>query len=206
MEEQPGSRRGTGDPLGATVAFDAALGRWRDAGRTDAAVGQRRRQGWLERQAGADTTLAGVLAGHAERGRRVALTTVDGSTRPGWVRAVGTDVVVLDTPATAVLLVALHAVVAVRAAEPDPAAGARRSATGGGPIGDEASVLDATLADLLAELAPDRPDLGLRLGAAGPRVSGELIGVGLDTVALRPTGDGATIHVALGAITECRLG
>jgi hypothetical protein len=154
----------------------------------------RARTHWLVRQAEEEGTLAGVLADLAEHAEPVVCTTRAGRRHVGAVHALGADFVALRSGAGGTVLVALDAVAQVRT-QPGTDAVA----------GDRAVRLERRLAEVLTEMAADRPDVVVSTGIA--EVRGELRTVGRDVVTLRLDGRPAgAVYVALGAAQEVRVG
>ena len=159
--------------------------------RADAAAASRARERWLRQAAEEEATVAGVLLDLAERAD-VVVVAVGGERRHrGRVGAVGEDFVSLRTD-QAEVLVRIDAVTSIRADGPPPEGATR------------ACALDLTLAEALAALAGDRPQV-LLVGRDGSRLSGEVRSVGRDVLALRPTDGGGTVHVPLAPLVEVVL-
>lgn len=167
---------------------DDALRRLLDDERHADAVAARRRGQSLRGQAAESGTLAGTLIDLGERRAVVSLVTTGGRSLRGTIVSLGADLVVLRGPSNETVLVALGAVASVRT-EP----GTIRS------IGDRLLRSEATLAEVVGELAVDRPHVAIHTGAAA--VSGELRAVGLDVATLVQT-DQTVAYVALGAVSD----
>ncbi len=172
---------------------ERALQRLRDEALADEAARSRARQRWLRQQAAEETSLVGTLVELAERGSTVTVHTVSGRRHHGVIAAVAADFCSVDVPGERAVHVALEAVATLRLAggiTPD-AGSARRTAH------------DVTLAELLAGLAPERPDVSVVITGEAQPLHGQLLGVGEDVLTLRLAGDPATVcHVGLGAVTE----
>jgi hypothetical protein len=158
------------------------------------AAGRRARTHWLVRQAEEEGTLTGVLADLAERAEPVVCTTRSGRRHVGVLHALGADFVALRGSSGGTVLVALEALAQVRT---QPGTGA--------VAGDRAVRLERRLAEVLADLAADRPDIVVGTGVA--EVRGELRTVGRDVVTLRVDGRPAiAAYVALASTQEVRVG
>ena len=165
----------------------AGLTRWLAEGRVDAAAAERARQRWLERQAGEEATLAGVLLDLGERGRPVTVTTAGGHRVTGSLTVVGADFCAVRDDRGQVV-VPHRSMASVRPAPGDPPADGER------PGG-----LELVLAEALAELAVDRPLVAVATGADEHR--GTLRAVGFDVLTLML--DGPTrgaVHVPIGVV------
>jgi hypothetical protein len=155
--------------------LDAALGRFVADARSDLAAHARGRQRWLEVQAAEEMSLLGVVWDLAERGATALVTTVAGRHHRGVVSGAGTDFVCLRPAGAGLVVLPLHAVVAVRPEAGTVVAGDRRP--------DE--LVDATdLRATLADLAADRPAVTAVALGSGEPLTGELRSVGLDVVVL----------------------
>jgi hypothetical protein len=159
---------------------DAAAARWRTR--------------WLVQQAEEEGTLAGVLADLAEQAQTVVCVTTAGRRHVGRLHALGADFVALRGELGATMFVALDALGHVRT---QPGASA--------VTGDRPVRLERRLAEVLAELSADRPDIVVGTGVA--EVRGELRTVGRDVVMLRLGGrPAAAAYVPLTATQEVRVG
>ncbi len=176
------------DELGAEVHH---LGEWLRDERTAQAAADRARRHWLDQQAAAGATLAGVLVDLAEGHRPVVVHTRGGRVWRGTVEGVGHDVVALRTDGAARVLLSLDAIASLR-----PEVGVAAS-------GDRPAPIDLTLAGALALAVADRPRVQLGCGAAEP-VAGTLEEVGVHLAAVRTEG-GAVVHVALQSIDAALL-
>jgi hypothetical protein len=158
------------------------------------AASARRRTHWLLRQSEEAGSFVGVLADLAEKTESVVCTTRHGRRHIGRLHALGADFVAVRSGTGGLVLVALDAVAHVRT---HPGAAA--------VTGDRVLHLERRLAEVLAELAGDRPDVVVAAGDA--EVRGELRAVGRDVVTLRLDGQpGAAAYVALAATDEVRIG
>ncbi len=133
-----------------------------------------------------------MLVDLAERRVTATLSLTDGRSVRAVIRSLGADVVVMRGPSAETVLVALSAVASVRT-EP----GTART------TGDRAVRSPATLADLVAELVPERPHVVLHAGTGS--VAGELRAVGVD-VATVVQADRTVAYVSLAAVTEVVVG
>lgn len=170
------------------------LDAWLAESRSDAAARSRRIEQNLTRQASEEASVAGILRDLGERGEPITLTTVAGSTHRGRVRAVGGDFLVLyadDRQGETVI--AFRAVDFVRVP------------SGATVRGDRAEQLEVTLAEVLPEMAADRPEVVV-VTSAGHRVRGELRSAGLDVARIRTDdAERATAYVPVSAIAELLL-
>ena len=165
-----------------------------DSGRRAAAASIRRREHWLRAQAAATGTFDGVLLDLAERGRPVTIPTRHGRRLRGTVRSLGHDFVRLDLAADGSTLVPIAAITAIRAEPGTPPSS-----------GDRAGALDARLADVLTDLAADRPPVVVHL-AGGGTFGGLLVAVGRDLVILEVGASGDRAYLALDAMGDLVLG
>lgn len=149
----------------------AGLETWLAEGRVDAAAAERARQHWLERQAGEDSTLTGVLMDLGERGGPVAVRTIGGRVLRGPVVALGADFVIVREERRGDAIVPLTAVATLRAAPGERPA-----------VGDRPPALVVLLADALVELAVNRPSV--IVAVAGEDLRGDLARAGRDIVAI----------------------
>jgi hypothetical protein len=151
--------------------------------------------------------LDGVALDLAERGAVVVLQTTSGRAHRGRLVAVARDAWVLrsemsDGPGgpggtVGATFVATDAVASVRAvprgsAKPAPVAAGARLA----PLG-------ASMADMLTDLAIDRPRVSLVVLGEPEAIVGELRSVGADVATLKVAGEPpATVYVRLGSVSE----
>ena len=175
----------------------ADLARWTGDARTDEAARARTRERWLRQQAEEEARLAGVALDLAEAQVGVAVRLTSGRTVQGRVAAVARDFCVMRQERGTTTLVAFRAIATVR-----PEAGRRAE----GAASDRSAPVDATLVDVLAGLAGDRPRVRLGL-EGGESLAGELRSVGADVATIRLDGDrgGGTVYVQLGAVLEVTL-
>lgn len=187
------------------MAGDGDLDRleaWAGEAGAQAMAEARARTRWLRLQADEQTRLRSVLADLSERGTPAAVTSASGRTHHGCIETPGHDFTAVRTAAGRVL-VALDAVVAVRAAGGTASSGDRAGAEDGPPEG--AMEDGARLAEELADLAPTRRRVQL-IARGGHAVTGELRSVGADVAVVRVDGEPeATVYVSLGSIAEVVL-
>jgi len=177
------------DPPGGDLVAD--LTRWLAEQRADAAAAARSRERWLRQAADEEALVAGVLLDLAERTDMVVVQGVAGRTHRGRVRGVGEDFVALRTGRAEVLL-PYDAIVAIRP-EGHPPGGA-----------DRARALDLGLAEALSALAGDRPRV-LTFSRDGTGLSGELLSVGRDVLALRLAETAGTVYVPIASVAELSI-
>ncbi|MFQ5557271.1 MAG: hypothetical protein ACE5GB_07170 [Acidimicrobiales bacterium] len=174
-------RLSEGDPL-------AGLARWVADGMVDEAARARARQRWLLRQAEEEATVSGVLVDLAERRRPVIVTTLGGRRVRGPVRAVGVDFCVIREPRIGDVVLPAAAMAAIRLAPGDQAV-----------TGSRVLSLEIMMAEALAELAADRPEVLVVVADDGIR--GELCSAGRDVVAIGVAGTRREIvHVPIAAV------
>ncbi|CAN5228477.1 hypothetical protein BH20ACT3_BH20ACT3_03650 [soil metagenome] len=163
-----------------------------DQQRAADAAEARRREHWLRLQASEEGTFDGVLLDLGEREQLLAVSTVTGRVLRGVVRTIGVDFVGLRAPSGEGALVPLRSLTTVR---PEP--GSRPT------VGDRLVQMDASLASVLSNLAPERPWMSVHtLGGDG--FAGALQGVGQDLLVLKgPSGD--ETYVPLYAIGDVML-
>lgn len=170
------------------------LDAWLAESSFNAAARSRRIEQHLTNQAPLEASIGGILRDLGERSERLTIATVAGNTYHAVVKAVGNDFVVLhagDNPGEAVIR--FHAVAYVKV--PTRAA----------VSGDGADQLDVTLAEVLPEMAVDRPSVAI-ITISGQRLRGELRSAGLDVVRLRTDDhERSTVYVPLATIAELVL-
>jgi len=172
--------------------IDAPLRALIDDQRHADAVARRRSEHSLLGQAAELGTLAGVLVDLAERRVPVVVTTTSGRSRGGVITSLGADFVGLRGPGNEWVLVALGAVSSIR-----PRPGARPT------TGDRLVRSDAELADVLAGVAAERPEVALHAGS-GDGHAGQLRAAGRDVITLVQP-DGVVVYVSLAAVTDVVL-
>ena len=129
-----------------------------------------------------------------ERAEPIVCATRHGRRHVGQLHAIGADFVALRTGSDGLVLVAIDALAQVRT-HPGTSS----------VTGDRALRLERRMAEVLAELSGDRPDVVVATGDA--EVRGELRAVGRDVVTLRVNSRPATAaYVALAATDEVRVG
>ena len=165
-----------------------------DRARAEGAAQARSRERWLRQQAEESAELTGTLVDLAERAEVVMVSTVAGRRHQGTLAAVATDFVVVRALGGADTWIPFDAIAVVR-----PQRGRQsRAATG-----DRPPPLDLRLAELLAELAADRPRVRVVSRGDGEAVAGELRGVGVDVVMLALDGEpGGLCYVPLQSLAE----
>lgn len=192
----------------AAVDADGAGGledleRWAAEARAREAAEARVRERWLRTQAEEGGRMASVLAGLAEQGAEVVVTTSGGRAVPGRLASVGRDFVALVSPAGRTTLVALHAVAWVRPSPPAGTGRARRAPAMGpdDDVDDGDPSSGAALADVLSEAVADRPRVAVF--ADGASLTGELRAAGVDLLVIEPAGaPSALAYVRLGSVYE----
>jgi hypothetical protein len=167
----------------------AELGRWAAETRVADAVNERRRAGWLARQAEAEITMAGVLIGLAERNQPVVVHLLDGRRHRGTIAGVGRDVVDLWATTGHRVLVGLAAIASVRA-DGDRLDGDGRSR----PTAPD-------LVGLLTDLAAERTPVLVVTRTGSDAIAATLVAVGSDVLTLQGSG-GGWIYVPLEALAE----
>lgn len=182
--------------LGSGPGFVARLERWAAEARVTEAASARARERWLRQQAGEEATVAGTLVDLAEREATVVVRTREGRRHRGRVRAVAADFVVLAPDGGGVVLLALAAVASFAGAGPAAA----------GVAGDRPPAVDVSLAVALAGLAGERPAVAIVAAGSGEPVRGDLVGVGVDVVTVRPDGGPRSpVHLPVAAVSEVAL-
>jgi hypothetical protein len=156
------------------------LDRFLDEARLAEAARARQQERWLRQVDEEGASLVGVLVDLAEGGGAVALETVVGVHR-GCIHVVAHDFCILRSERGEVW-VAYDSLSVVR---PDVAA--RQAIASGNRV-----AADLQLVDGLAALLAERPRLTLLL-EAGRRVTGTLVGVGLDVISVRLEGETAPV-------------
>jgi hypothetical protein len=165
---------------------DPVLVRLLDEARLTSAADDRRHQWLAELAAVEETTTNGLLTALAEAREPVTIRTAAGRGHTGGVRLVGVDVVALETP-SGTAWIRTAAITSVRPqGSTNPVVGA---ATG----------LDVALADVLALLAGDRPEVVL-VTIGGESTRGVLDTVGADVVGLVQVA--GRVYVPVGTVNE----
>jgi hypothetical protein len=166
-----------------------------DDARADDLAQARTRERWLRQQAATSATVLGTLLDLAERGAVVAISVLGGRRLDGRVLALGHDVVLLAERDDRVI-VALASVVTFR---PAPGAGGHVA------TGDRPAAVDVGLAELLARVAADEPDVAVTL-VTGDALNGRLLAVGADVVSIRvAAGDAGVAYCSTSAVSSVRL-
>jgi hypothetical protein len=179
------------DPPQAELAEPPDPDRWLADQRSEAAIAERRRAGWLDRQAGESATFTGVMRDLAERASMVVIDGPGGRRHRGRLVAVARDFVSLERGDGELTLLRTDALAAVR------------EASGSGPVlGDRPPIVDQDLAGAIAALAIDRPRVVL-VTRDGTVNTGELREVGQDVALLRTDGSPpTTTYVPLAFLAE----
>jgi len=186
---------------GAVDRLLVDLARWMGDERAADAARSRTTERWLRQQVSDGARLAGVALDLAERRSPVVVRTQSGRVHRGALVAVATDFWVLATDAGHPCLLAATAVGSLRIA-PDA-----RGATWDPELtGDRGDVLDMRLADALAVIAGERPQVVIAVGDDREVLAGELRTVGVDVLILRQSGrPPAVVYVPLSSVTECSI-
>ena len=167
-----------------------------DEARGSEAVRSRTSRRWLEQQALEEARVSGVLLSASEDGATVTLRTTSGNTYTGHVDEVAADYFTLRTSAGANVSVRYGAVTLI---QPDrglravAAADARSAPT------------STTLIEMLADHAPERPDVTFVCAGQPDAVPGRLIAVGVDIATLQTDEHRGLVYVALASVTEAWL-
>jgi hypothetical protein len=156
------------------------LDRFLDEARLAEAARARQQERWLRQVDEEGASLVGALVDLAEGGGSVALETVVGVHR-GCIRVVAHDFCILKSERGEVW-VAYTSLAVVR-----PDVTSRQATASGNRVAG-----DLHLVDGLAALVADRPRLTLLL-AADRRVTGTLVGVGLDVITMRLEGEATPV-------------
>ena len=175
---------------------DAELADLLDDARGSEARRSRTSRRWLEQQALEEARLSGVFLSASEDGATVTVRTTSGNTYSGQIDDVAADYCTLRTSAGASVSVRYSAVTLI---QPDRglravAAADARSA----PIG-------TTLVEMLADHAPERPDVTFVCAGQTDAVPGQLIAVGVDVATLQADDRRGLVYVALASVTEVWL-
>ncbi|MDQ1375244.1 MAG: hypothetical protein QOJ09_2582 [Actinomycetota bacterium] len=171
----------------------AELTEWSADQRADDAADARARGRSLRSQLEESATLAGTLVDLTEAGGALSVQTTRGRVHRGLLAGVGADFLAVRSDDGALVVIALHAVVAVRPGTGNGAATGARSAGRG------------TLVQFLARCAEEHPRV--RLVAAGEPVAGELVAVGADVLSVRSDADPPGVsYVPAASVSEVSLG
>jgi hypothetical protein len=187
----------TGDEPQGVDRLLGEIRRWAADTRASEAAGARSRQRWLQRQAEEEKTLAAIALDLTERGETVVVKTTSGRAHRGALVGVAGDVWVLRSDPSGVTFVAADAVSSLRAQpggdnRPTPVAAEARPAP-----------LAASMAEMLSDLATERPRVRVVIQGEPEVVVGELRWVGVDVVTVAVAGDPpATVYVRLGSVSE----
>lgn len=181
-----GGHDAVGDP-GAGGDFDAALQEMLDTLTRGEASAARRRRRMLQRAEGEEQTLAGLLHRLAEARAAVVVATRDGRTHRGVATAVGADFLATTADTGLPLLVRRDAIASVRLGP-----GQRPVSAGTAP----APARDVHLLELLAELAPDGPQISVQVDGDASGMTGQLVAAGRDLVTVRAlAGAWTDVHI-----------
>ena len=167
-----------------------ALETWLAELRTDTAADARQRMGALKAHAGADATLAGVLADLLERGTPVMLSTTGGRRHRGEVTVVGPDAVVLRTGTGEWLITRLAAVASLRM-------------VGGDAVHGEGSLSTTSRFGRLLAAAAE-PGEWLRVAVGGEFLGGNVVSLSAEVAVLR-LDNGDFCYLNLDAVEEASL-
>jgi hypothetical protein len=181
---QPPASPGRGGAAGRRPTLTPAPGwaerleRWASEARVDEAARRRSRERWLRHQAEEEGSFAGVLVDLADAGGTVQVHLRGGARVAGVIRAVGADVVAVETAAAGAgpVVVAVDAVTAVRSG-PD----------GRAVAGDRPVPSTLRFEDVLVELAAEHERVRL-VTVDGGVVTGCVRAVGRDLVTLGAAG------------------
>lgn len=144
-----------------------------------------------------------VLVGAAERAATVSLLVAGGGTHRVRIAAVGHDVVVATTDSGGTLLFGPAAIRGVMAPGDARSGAASRPTTGTERDGYDAVRGEFHMRDIPADWVERRPRISI--GRGDDRVTGTLIGVGVDAVVITTAGVGDTAYVRLDSTTEMSL-
>jgi hypothetical protein len=173
------------------------VSRWAADARASDAARARSRQRWLRHQAEEESTLAGIALNIAEHGTGVVLETTSGRTHRGRLLGLARDVWVLRSRGSTVTFVAADAIAAFQA-QPGGDDRSISEATGARPM-----PLAASMAEMLGDLAAERPRLRIVVRGRSDALTGQLRAVGMDVATLRLAGDPpTTVYVRLGSVSE----
>lgn len=182
-----------GDDAGVDALLAEVTAWAGDERRRDAAA-SRARERWLRQAAAEDARFAGTVLDLAEERATVVVRTTAGTSLRGCIAAVGRDFLVVRGHGERSVFVRFVSVATVR---PEPG---HRSAVA---ASERRGPLPATLADVLARLAADRPRVRLGVEGASEAVCGELRAVGHDVATVRLEGDPAgLVYVHLDAVRD----
>lgn len=199
-----------GRPPGPAERIDCLLGDlalWAADTRAADAADARSRERWLRRQAAEEATLSGVGLDLAEQDTAVVVRSTSGRAHHGRLVAVARDFWLLvphatsaaigSTRLTGATLVATEAIASLRA-QPAETAECVREASGARPV-----PLAVAMAEVLADLATERPLVRAVVRGEPEAIVGELCSVGVDIVTMRVAGVAPiTVYVRLGSVTE----
>lgn len=142
-------------------------------------------------------TWQGTLRDLAERETHLAIRTAGDRVHRGVLIAIGVDHLAVRLANDTTLLIADDTVRSVR---PEPGSVAPVA------MGDRERSQDRTLAEALAIVIEDRPDVVVALRDAADPVGGTVVGLGEDVVTIRTTaGDRAVTYLPLSAIREIAI-
>ena len=157
----------------------------------------RMRERTLRASASAEATLVGVVLDLAEAGEPVVAKTTSGRTVQGWVKLVARDAIVVESSAGVLSYVPLRHLTSVRRS---PDGGPVRPSE---PTGDRPAPRETTFANLVADLAADRPRVALVVDGEQSVMRGELRAAGTDVLTVRLDGDPpATVYLATAQLSE----
>ena len=153
-------------------------------------------QRWLRQQGLEDARLSGVVLSAAEQRESVTIRTTSGRSHTGTVTAVGADFIALQSSGGALVYIAMDAVTLLQSDR----------ALAGVPAGDaRGAPLTATLHDVLADVAGERPEVAFVSAGHPQPVPGQLLAVGADVLSVAVAGQRTIAYVSLASLTELSL-
>lgn len=176
--------------------------RWAAEARALHAADARSRERWLRRQAEEGATFAGAVVDLAERRVPVVIVTTTGRRHSGTLAGVGEDFVAVRTSSSQTALVATGAISAVHPTPHGHVPGPPAT----GSDDPRETLLDVTLADVLAQAAGHSPRVQVHFHGASEPVAGELHAVGVDVLTLRTAPPFAGFaYLRLASVSEISL-
>jgi hypothetical protein len=172
---------------------DGELDAWAAGARAQDAAAARTRRRWLRQQAHEQSDFTSLLIDVCERAATTTVITTGGRAHRGRITNVGRDCVVLVTTGGRTVVLATHAVAAVR---PD---GERTVTLALDPRRPE----PLSLAEIVRARAIDRPMVTVHLAGGREPLVGELQACGIDVVALLLAGEPpAPAYLRLASVSE----
>lgn len=170
--------------------------RWTAEGRSDETRASRERERWMARQAAEEAVFSGVLLDLAEAGTTVVATTASGHRHRGTVEVASNALCLLRTEAGIEVLLRPRGIVSIRTHLESGTAG----------LGDRRTRPGPSIHDALDLACAERRRVTIWSSGAREGLTGTLVSLGADVVALELDGSRETAFVPLESVDEVILG